>query len=873
MRLYAEPAGARVWNADLDTARAPFLADHTVEGVAIVPGTGAVEMLLAAGTDFFGDAVEVRDARFLSPIPVPSDEPRRVQVILTPEGPGRARAVIAGRDGDAWNRHVTATVALVSRPASAGPGEAGADFYARLAAAGNTWGPSFHGVQRLWAGADEAIAEISVPDAIAGELHRYTFHPAVLDACGQALSSAVSTALPADGPFVMASLDCARTHTALAGEGSVALRAHVRVVDSGHPAEIAGDVDVFDTSGALVAELRGLRIRFLEACGARGARDLRDWLHRVEWRPVAVPNEHTAEIRAWTVRSDDAPLAQALAGELRAAGADCVVESLAGPAANDTGGGGVVILAVGPPDSGGGAAEGNLVSLAGVDTKGAESAAIAACSAALDAFGRAKSGTRVWLVTRGAAPVLSRCIDPARSALWGLGRALEAERPAAFGALVDLDPDQSTAAAASTLADLLRRQRGPEPQFASRDGVWVAPRLVRLRNPSDSAGGWRPDPSTAVLVTGGLGALGLAVARRLVDRGARHLVLAGRTPPPDRAEWADLAGGHPVVDAIVALEALGAHVYFASLDIGDPAAVDAFAARWRKEHRPPVRSVVHAAGVQAPAPADETSVADLRRDLRPKLAGAWNIAAAWPDIERWVFYSSAASVLGSPLLTAYAAANAVLDGLAGHLREQGVAATAISWGAWGAGGMATRYEAERRSFTDTGLGTMAPGAALDALELSLASGLPHAVVMSIDWSVWAERHPESARVPLLTDLVTDAAADASSAPADGEATEIAALEPAARRAALETWFRRALGAVLRLSPTAVDLDVAATRLGLDSLMAVELRNRIASQLDLTIPLVEILRADDGNTLVDRLDSTLAEREDEAAEEEMEVFRI
>ncbi len=833
----ADPEGARVWTTSLDLRRAPYLADHTVEGIVLMPGTGMLEMMLAAAREAAPGPVRVVDLRLERPLFLGEDGPR-VQVVWSPSGSeAEVRIASRGPEDGTWTLHASARCirgpveppAIPSVPD--GPRESGESFYARLAATGNTWGPAFRGVTSVVATPSRAVAEIRVPSSVAGQLGRYVMHPAVLDACGQALSTAAGSD-GGGGPFVMVRID----EVQVFGPAAPALWSRIDVEHQG-PSELSGDVTVWTDDGRPVARIKGLRIRFLEA--GRAVPRPEDSIHEVEWVEASVPSGSPP--RALRVVGDGGALDQALVAHADAQGSSASLES---EVPTDFTGADVVVLATD---------EANVQG-----TLDAERATLR-CHRALLAFERARPGDRVWLVTRGGAPGL-HASSPVGAAVWGLARSLEVERPEVFGGVVDLDPRASAIDAARALWD--RLGASAEPQLAWRGDGWRAPRIGRPRAATERRA-WRSSPSSTVLVTGGLGALGSATAGRLVERGARHLLLVGRTGLPARARWSSQTDPDVVrrIEEIRQLESKGAQVEVAAVDVSDADAMQRLAERWRAELRPPVRGVVHAAGVQHPAVAAETTAQDLARDLAPKLAGAHHLHAAFPELEWAILYSSGASVLGSPLLASYAAANAALDAMSDVLAARGIETLAVGWGAWEGGGMATRYEREHNTFTATGMGQMSPEVALDALERAWAGGHRHVLVLPIDWAQWAERHPAAATAPLVQGMVQGARVDDEPQASRWSRDALAPLRGGARTEALEAYVRRSLGVVLRTAATSVDLDLAPVRCGLDSLMAVELRNRVADELSVTLPIVEILRARSGHALVTRLDEGLTDVED------------
>ena len=196
---------------------------------------------------------------------------------------------------------------------------------------------------------------------------------------------------------------------------------------------------------------------------------------------------------------------------------------------------------------------------------------------------------------------------------------------------------------------------------------------------------WRSDGS--YLITGGLGDLGLMVARWMVAQGARRLILMGRTKLPPRSSWNSLETGSQLARQIAAireLEESGASVHLVSADVADEKQMSAFVEQFRAEGWPPIRGVVHAAGVLQDGLLLQLDAAAMNKVLRPKMVGGWLLHRLLREapLDFFVVFSSAGSLMGQPGQGNYAAANAFLDALAHHRRAQGLPALSINWGAW-----------------------------------------------------------------------------------------------------------------------------------------------------------------------------------------------
>ena len=868
----AEGNGTQVFEGEIGIPGFPYLRDHRVQDGAVVPATAWAEMALGAFTAAQGPGPVVMEGiEYEKPLFLSEEARFRVQVALHPSAACTTFS-ISSRRADAaaggWTKHVTGRVRAgqptdrrhqrdVAALRARCPEEvAGVEFYRLLRERGNAWGPAFQGIERLWRSEGEAWSLVQVPAGLQPEVALYLSHPAVADATGQVLTATVPLSRsggPRGGAFVGGGIEEVRVYRPLRG---TRMWAHARLREPGDHGSnlLVGDVEVFDDAGELVSEVRGAKLWYLdpETAVTRG-QNVEDWYYQVDWLPSPRPTaaERPAAGRRaarWVVVGEPSALAHGLVRELRQRGHACElapvpaedVPGWAGAAGNDEGTvlGGLVYLAV--PETRGVPGE-----AAGVDGDGCATAVLGL----VRVLHSVQTGTapRLWIVTRGGQPAgTSPVIDPGGGALWGIGRSLAVEHAELWGGLVDLDPAAPPEESAARLADHLVL-RGPDDQVAFRaTGQYVA-RLVRVRPKRSAATALRPDAS--YLVTGGFRGLGLAVARSLVERGARHLILVARTPLPPRAAWLDPADPPQAaaVAAVRELEALGADVLPVTLDVADAEALSAWLGVFRREGRPPIRGVVHAAGVLAHRPLVAETADSLRAVLRPKVHGALALHRAFEGdpLDFFVLFSSAASVLNSPLLGAYAAANAFLDGLAHYRRGRGLRALSVNWGVWGETGMATRFQAEDvAALAQRGMGTIPTTEGLEALWRLVDLGIPQAAVLPVDWAEWARRYPAFAAASFFSEIValvqvgTEARAEGGPGPATREALWTA--PPEERKRLVQAVVAASVAQVMRVEPRELEAQQPLQALGLDSLMAVEIRNRLEAALGVGIPLVSLL---------------------------------
>ncbi|MCL6302958.1 type I polyketide synthase [Streptomyces kronopolitis] len=450
--------------------------------------------------------------------------------------------------------------------------------------------------------------------------------------------------------------------------------------------------------------------------------------------------------------------------------------------------------------------------------------------ALVQALGDTDATAPLWCLTTGAvsAGPSAPPADPHGAALWGLGRVVALERPDRWGGLVDL-PDSLDDRSAALLAGVLARA-GDEDQLAVRsNGVW-ARRLAHAATVSDP-GEWKA--SGTVLVTGGTGAIGGAVARWLAEQGGCSLVLLSRRGP-DAPGAAELAAE---------LADTGTPVRIIAADVADRAAMERVLADVTAEFGP-LRSVFHAAGVPQSTPLEDMTAGEFQQVVSAKVDGARVLDEILGDTEldAFVVFSSIAAVWGSSRSGAYAAGNASLDALVEQRRARGAAGTSVAWGFWGDGGMVDAETAPllRR----IGLVPVSPQDGIASLHLALANDDAAVTVAEVDWEPFAATYTAARPRPLIEDLAEvrqaalrgESGPQVESVPAEVFRREMRALGPAERLTAMTDLVRTEAAAQLGWSDAErIEPHRAFRDLGLDSLASVGLRKRLDGKTGLRTP--------------------------------------
>jgi myxalamid-type polyketide synthase MxaE and MxaD len=858
----ADAPGRFVWDVEIDAASRAGTA-------AFLP------LAVTAASRVLGDRrVVLSDIELVRPQSFDPSTSPRVQIVADTSSGGTV--CIYGRADDEWTLHATASMcrardcAAVERPMVASLDEAlarcraevsGENLYRRLAETGIEIQPECRRIAVAHTGCDELMASVDdgPSTGATGAL------ASGLDACLQTAVAAVlcCTGDPRNAAVVPVHVDEVRVHGVDATVSQV--HATVRRGGTDDGGSVRVDAAGLAPDGTLVLHVIGVHLRRRPAGAARTAvRPIHDWLHEIAWRPAepARAASAAAAVRdtgdeGWVVLADGSGVGAALAARLAARGATCLL-------VRPRGGADPADATIAPDSRDDlerfldqrldARTAWRFVHLWGLEattnadapSTSFETAEAIGCRSALvlvQALARRhwRAAPRLWLVTRGAQPAgAPGPLSLGQAPLWGMGRVIAEEQADLWGGVVDLDPLASSEDAAASLLEVLD-DRGPDDQLALRRGQRYVPRMTGLERSPARPVRWRADAT--YLVTGGLGSLGVTVARWMARHGARRLVILGRTALPPRDRWATVAPGAVAdrVRAIRDLEGLGLSIQYAAVDVAEEAELAAFLARFRAEGWPPIRGVLHAAGVIEGGFLVELTPAALSAVLRPKVLGSWLLHRLLRDepLDVFVLFSSIASIWGQPGQANYAAANAFLDALAHHRRALGLPACAINWGVWRDSGLAVTGGGQLVEYLEArGAESFTPAEGLEALRLVLGGGRTQTAVLPIDWTRFRE-HDVNRSWRLASDLLArpDARPDAPpalDAPPVSFRAALVDTEPRQRRLVLEQRLTEELGAVLKLAPARIERDQPLGGLGLSSLLGLELRRRLERMLDLKL---------------------------------------
>jgi len=818
-----------VWQGKIETSQTAWLKDHRIGQQSIFPGVAYVDMVICAFRSLHADHVaKISSIDFEQPLFLDGDLKCDLKTELTKAADGGYAFVISSRtQNQPWTRHVVGEIGQAAKPKKSialdtlldgfAEEREGQDFYQAWAERGNHWQGVFQGIDKVWKKDKHRIARISVPSSLKDQ-DLYFAHPAIMDACGHVLAD---FALEGEqsGQFMVKKVGEASFYGPLAGK---TLWSHVTLhEDQSDLHTLSGSLTILDKYGTVLVDVKDCSFAFVE-----GKKELdekiQNNLYVVDWTDIKLTNTHQFPTKNWLILSDKTGFAEQLEKALTAKHYKVYRDDLGGISGSEH-----------PV---------HVVDLRGLDLCEMHEGSVlqgANAAAALSqtvADLRGLTSAKIFLVTQGA---WDRA--PQQAIFWGLGRTLALEQSSVWGGLVDIDTGVDFETSAKQLVGLLDQDTG-EDQIRLHGGKALAARLNK--RPGEQVFSPPPvlDKKASYLITGGLGAIGLQMAHTLAERGAGTLILMARTRLPSRSEWAQVDPKTDLgekIKAIQVLESLGATVVTAGVDVSDAQAVDDWYTAFKADQKSPVKGVVHAAGFADHTPFLDLDAAAMTAHLAPKMGGAIVLDRCLENepLDFFVMLSSASALLSSPLLAAYAAANAFLDAFVLQRRQQGKPGLSVAWGPWQDAGMADDGFAQ--SFK--AIRAVSASDALELMDNLWNSSAEYLAVLPIDWQVWLRHYPSAANVPLLADVLQGLGQEID-LPALSDFQENLLEGPLDERTErLLAWLSEKVAEIFATAHEDLSLDEPLNVQGMDSLMALEIRNVVDQGLNLDLDIMDLMQ--------------------------------
>lgn len=823
-----------LWQTQFSLSTLPFLEDHQIEHAIVFPGACYTETAISAIIELTSSQqIELYDLKFEKIFILNKGEQYELQIrVKESENIYRfdiyTRIIDQSRDSDWVFRMSGNAIVKESAPEympdidsikANSQHISGEQFYEELFKAGNHWMNSFKGICDVWKSDSEILSLSKTPGVIKHQLDDFHSHPALMDICGQLL--AAEAGQNHKGAFVGKGISKVVVFGRLEGNE---FWSHAKIFKSTKNGTIEGDVKVYNAEGKLVAATTGIVFEFINAKTREVSTD--QWVHSIQWETIgAIPeNAINRELLVMDKRRTLTHAWTSLPGYV-VQQVDDISELKSVLKSNQR------IIYIPAEDN-----HFNSLVLAIRDI-----ASILKCIAAHDG-----KDVRLWIITRQAFNNASKD-KSLQSALWGLSKSIEIENEKSWGGIIDIANTQLTIQEYGRIAAWINSDSFEnQVQFISNEVK--APRIVRSTLQPINAPELKNN--VAYIITGGLGDLGLLTAQWMVHAGARRLILINRSGLPPRDQWK--LPGHAEktikrIHKIKALENAGASIEIVQLDISDEPGFENWFNNYHARDLPEIKGVIHTAGNITPAVFGEETIELIEEQLAPKIKGAMTLHNVLGDeLDFFILYSSASAILHSPRLAIYAAANSFMDALANSRRAEGLPALSINWGPWAEVGLAMK--ATGNGDTDHQImDLISIEKGIQILERCWQAPEGQLAIFPIKWNRWKALFPGISATPYFQHVLFN---KNESAGIGNDWSAIFKSNYEGIKIQLENYLVEKTIQLLRLKKNEIDINTSLAEYGLDSMVAIEFKNKIEEELKISLQIIDLINGPSISQLTD-----------------------
>jgi acyl transferase domain-containing protein/acyl carrier protein len=866
---YRNNSVAPVWEAEINDYTLPFIKDHRINGQAVIAGAQYIETAFQLiknqcalkENDFY----EISDIKFLKAVFLDQNNIANLSISYDKKN-GLVR-VHSSNTADMKEAVVNFEAAVrrrqIARPVNKGNfGKikaacakelSGQECYDIFKKAGFEYGPAFQGISAAWVGENETFIELRTLEELKERDMECVFHPLLLDAAFQGLianqygakqdSEEAELKLPV-------SIDRITVYKKCAGK----LYAYSKLTQCSEK-EITGDIMVFDEEENIAAEIKGFTARTLENDDEHTAlseRSLNDWCYSIEWREQNREDDEPLLSKAmecdhWIIFGDHNGTGEKLSQKLQKSGKACTLlyghydnNEAKTPSTDEEVRNGILQICQGLNSN----THYGVVFMCGLDVSFKDQQTslhdieegkrrlLNPIRHIVNGFNENSINYHIWVVTSNAVRIHEEDkINVNQASSIGMCRVIaQNESITTWGANIDIDSEDISLD--MLCDDLLHLTR--ENEIAYRGAKRYASRLEHITGLS----GFVPvifDSRKYYIISGGFGSLGQITAKWMVEQGARHIVLFGR---------AKLSESNPAdekkLQFIKELKQKGAIVEQVSLDVQDEKEVYSFFKDLKENKKAVVGGIFHTAGVLR----DElmTSMTQQQFDevYDTKAKGAWNLSnCIWNDnLDFFVTYSSASAVVTAVGQTNYAAANSFMDALAYYRSLNGRPGQSIAWGPWGVGMINDRNLTEYYKLV-RGMEPIYAGTGMQALERVLGQDKTHVVICGVNWPQALTNFPNNP--PLFNYLAEEMAEDTSKEEDINLMDALVFLEDEEQRLQkLMDYYADIVSEITYIPGESINREEPLIAIGVDSIIATEIRNKINEKFGITIAITDIL---------------------------------
>jgi len=751
-----------------------WLLDHKTGDQSIFPGVAYLEMARAAFQQLMPEtstAIEQIDLK--RPLLLDENKIYSLKTELHPHDHGYIFTIKARTGSNQWLDHAQGVITATDTGTDTDinsffpdfdgkPKHSGESFYQRWQARGNDWQGHFQGIETYQRHDHTLLAQIKRPNL---QTDGYFAHPAILDSCGHLLAD-FAEQCDQQGRFVAQSIKGAVFHRPFNGDrfwSFATLTAH-------NERQLSGSLHIFNDAQELLVSVKSCTFTFVD--NEHPLQRLNDDLYRITWRDIDLSDVPHKPDALWLLLDDDENTCHPYLAHLLESGEQAETITHGQLAARLEG----EVLPV------------HLLDFTPLHATGQNIADI--CAQLVTTLNNIKGHTAdLWLLTQGA-----EMDHPHQSAFWGLGRTLAVEESRHWGGLIDLGSHP----VAQNLCQLIDCTH-TEDQFRLTERGAQVPRLTPVDISPTSI---NLDEKATYLITGGFGAIGRECAKMLARKGAKNIILMGRTLHSDLND----------------LKKTDLNIIPVALDISDQNAFE----DWYQNQAPlPVKGVIHAAGVATRAPSCQLDHNTFSQQFNPKIKGLQVLDQVLndDDLDFFICLSSASAVLNSPELGAYASANAAMDAFMAHRRHQGKKGLSLAWGPWKEAGMAADH-------FDPATQLLAPVHVQNAIDL--IDGLLGCSQDYLAILPFGERRAALGTMAICQEIIAT--------PEEGNKLDLANLDIGQ----ITDILCNILAPIFKFDADDFPRDEPLNLLGMDSLMALEIKNMVEGRTNATLQIVDLM---------------------------------